>query len=66
VKNVQPGTADFEQVLALAVRVLAQERYLFLRGRDRDRVDAPSNRPEEAWIRPVQAGPEAPGAPGCT
>jgi ribosomal protein S18 acetylase RimI-like enzyme len=28
VKDVQPGTADFEQVLALAARVLAQDRYL--------------------------------------
>jgi GNAT superfamily N-acetyltransferase len=28
VKDVQPGTADFEPVLALAARVLAQDRYL--------------------------------------
>jgi len=28
VREVQPGTADFEVVLALAARVLAQDRYL--------------------------------------
>jgi GNAT superfamily N-acetyltransferase len=28
VRDVQPGTADFEQVLALAARVLAQDRHL--------------------------------------
>ena len=28
VKGVQPGTAGFEAVLALAARVLAQDRYL--------------------------------------
>jgi GNAT superfamily N-acetyltransferase len=28
VKEVQPGTAGFERVLALAARVLAQDRYL--------------------------------------
>ena len=28
VKDVQPGTADFEQVLILAAQVLAQDRYL--------------------------------------
>jgi hypothetical protein len=28
VRDVQPGTADFEQVLALAALVLAQDRYL--------------------------------------
>src|SRR5580704_10494813 len=28
VRDVQPGSADFEQVLALAARVLAQDRYL--------------------------------------
>jgi GNAT superfamily N-acetyltransferase len=28
VREVQPGTADFEQVLALAALVLAQDRYL--------------------------------------
>ena len=28
VKDVQPGTAGFELVLALAARVLAQDRYL--------------------------------------
>jgi hypothetical protein len=28
VKDVQPGTADFEQVLALAAQVLAQDRHL--------------------------------------
>jgi hypothetical protein len=27
VKEVQPGTADFEVVLALAARILAQDRY---------------------------------------
>jgi GNAT superfamily N-acetyltransferase len=30
VKEVQPGTADFEMVLALAARILAQDRYLTL------------------------------------
>jgi hypothetical protein len=28
VKDVQPGTADFEQVLPLAAQVLAQDGYL--------------------------------------
>ena len=27
-RDVQPGSADFEQVLALAARVLAQDRHL--------------------------------------
>jgi hypothetical protein len=30
VRDVQPGTADFEEVLALAALVLAQDRYLVL------------------------------------
>jgi hypothetical protein len=47
VRDVQPGSADFEQVLALAARVLAQDRYLVssVPSVQESRVSAPSRAP---------------------
>jgi hypothetical protein len=49
VKGVQPGTAGFEAVLALAARVLTQDRYLtwhFPDARGRSAVQD-----DETWLR---------------